>query len=189
MRQLRDGVAGGLCAVLPLLAVNAMGYLGLLDTQEALLAGALALVGGPLLGGVVAGLLGSRTRRAIGAIEPLRAGIVAGILYLATLLALVIVAAQIGAEPPILAEHPLRVGGAMICLATLLAAVALGIGALASRHSRGPLRAARTAPQPAARTLARMPAMSAARRAAAPASDGRARAARQSGTPSSDARR
>lgn len=183
VRQLRDGIVGGLCAVLPLLVVNVLGYLGLLDSQQALIAGALALFGGPLIGGGVAGLRGGRDRDAPGAAGALRAGVVASVLYLATLLALVAVAVQVGTEPLIIAEHPLRVGGAMVSLATLLAVVALGVGALASRNSPRPQRAARRIPPEPARTPDRVPATRAARRAEASSSDGRTRAAHPSRTP------
>lgn len=138
VRQIRDGIAGGACALLPLLVVNVLGYLGLLTSEDALLAGALALIAGPPVGGVVAGLLGARprARHAVAAGGALVAGLIAGGVYLATLLGVVVVAAQLGAEPLLLAEHPLRVGGALVCVATVLAAIALGVGALVGRSQQ-----------------------------------------------------
>jgi len=173
--QVRDGIAGWICAVLPLIVVNALGYVGLLNTEEALIAGAAALVGGPLVGGAVAGLLGGRPQAdhpggATGTTGTLPAGAIAGSLYLISLLGLVEVATELGVAPALLAQHPLRVGLAALCLSCILAAVTLGAGALAAR--RASLRAsqpgvavpqaqrlgpvpARTGHQPSAPTVAR----------------------------------
>jgi hypothetical protein len=170
--QVREGITGWICAVLPLIIVNALGYVGLLNTEEALIAGAVALVGGPLVGGAVAGLLGGRPQPGHpgGATGALPAGAIAGSLYLISLLGLVEVATEVGVAPPLLAQHPLRVGLAALCLSCILAAVTLGAGALAARRaslgasqpgvavpqaqSPGPVPA-RTGHQPSAATAAR----------------------------------
>jgi hypothetical protein len=138
VRALRNGSAGWLCALLPLIVVNTLGYIGLLDTSEALLAGAVALVGSPLLGGAVVGLLSGRPWRgsAGGASAALGAGAIAGGLYLASLLGLVIAAAGLDAEPELLAAHPIRVALATIFLACVLAAVGLGVAAVVGQQSR-----------------------------------------------------
>lgn len=139
MRPLRDGIAGGLCALLPLVVVNALGYLGLVDTVHVLIAGALALVGSPLLGGAVVGLLAGRPDRGHvgGAAGVLVPGAIAGGVCLVALLALVAVAAQLGAEPELLAVHPIRAALAAVCLACVLVAVGLGTAALVARSVRG----------------------------------------------------
>ncbi len=205
VRQVRDGLLGGACAVLPLLVVNVLGYVGLLDSRVALLAGALALFGGPLLGGAVAGLLGGRVRRAP---IPLVAGMLAGVVYLVALLTLVVVASKTGAEPLILAEHPLRVGGAMVSLATLLAMITLGVGALTRRgvtslqrplakHASARGEATRSAARPlrpssgrsTGREPAARPVASKMRRAPGSASDARVRARPDSSALPSDRRR
>jgi hypothetical protein len=181
--------------VLPLLVVNVLGYAGLLDSRVALLAGALALFGGPLLGGVVAGFFAGR---ALHALIPLVTGMLAGGVYLVVLLALVVVALQTGTEPLILAEHPLRVGGAMVSLATLLAMVTLGIGWLARRSARSiqsPMAerpTTRGAATPSAARPVRPPEGRSAGRGAAArpvTSDARARATRSSSALPSDRRR
>ncbi len=139
MVQLREGIAGWICAVLPLIVVNALGYVGLLNTEEAIIAGALALLGGPFAGGAVAGLLGGRPQQGHpgGAVGAMPAGAIAGSLYLISLLGLVEAATDLGAEPELLAQHPVRVGLAALCLASILAAVTLAAGAIAARRASG----------------------------------------------------
>ena len=61
MRWIAGGIAGWLAAVLPLLGVNIAGYANVFDTETAVVAGASALIGGILLGGLVTGLIAGRS--------------------------------------------------------------------------------------------------------------------------------
>src|SRR5260370_3265390 len=56
------GIAGWIAGALPLVAVNIADYFGVFAFQDAMVAGAVALVGGALICGVVAGSLGGRAR-------------------------------------------------------------------------------------------------------------------------------
>ena len=137
MRRIVWGVVGWLAAVLPLLGVNIAGYASILDTGTAVIAGAIALLGGILLGGVVTGLLAGRpsAERAGGATAALPTGGIAAALYVISLIAVVEVAIHTQAAPAIVAEHPIRIAGAIICLGAILLSVSLVVGMLAGRLS------------------------------------------------------
>lgn len=135
MRRFVGGILGWLVGVLPLIAVNVAGAMAFLDDETAALAGTGALLGGMLLGGVIAGAMGGRGSRekSGGAGAALVSGGLAAALYAGTLFALVAGASQIGVAPDVVAEHPIRVGAAILCLGAVLLAVALTAGALAGR--------------------------------------------------------
>jgi hypothetical protein len=157
--QLRDGVAGWICAVLPLIVVNLLGALGWVTTEDALVTGAIALLASPLVGGAAAGLLGGQWQRGHpgGASGALPGALIAGSLYLVTLLGLVVAAGRLGTEPELLAAHPVRVALAAVCLSCVLAMVALGSAALVSRRSQASGAAAASQPtqRPSAATTRR----------------------------------
>jgi hypothetical protein len=138
MRWIAGGIAGWLAAVVPLLGVNIAGYANLFDTDTAVIAGAVALIGSILLGGLVAGLIAGRssTSRAGGAATSLPAGIVAAGLYVVSLMTVVFFAIHTGAAPAVVAEHPLRITGAVICLGTILLGMSLLFGVLAGKRVR-----------------------------------------------------
>src|SRR5260370_33131842 len=87
------GIAGWIAGALPLVAVNIADYLGVFAFQDAMLAGAVALVGGALICGVVAGSFGGRARpgRPGGAASAAPSGILAALLYVITAAGLVVV--------------------------------------------------------------------------------------------------
>jgi hypothetical protein len=136
-RRVVAGILGCVVGVLPLLLVNVLangaGTFGDLETlveQNAVAFGAGALLGGVLLGGAVAGSMAGRCG---GAASGGIAGIIAGALYAVMVILLVVGGAKQGWGPPIAALHPLRVSAAILLIAALLTAVALGVGALAGR--------------------------------------------------------
>ena len=129
------GIVGWLLSILPLVVVNGLGYANLLDTQEAVLAGAAALLGGIALGGAAAGLLGGRQGRARpgGVGDATIAGLLAALLFAATLSGVVLTANALQISPAIVAEHPIRIGLVIVFLAALLLMSALASGVLARR--------------------------------------------------------
>src|SRR5262249_45777960 len=89
---LRGGIAGWIAGAVPLVAVNLADYFGVFAFQEALVAGAAALVGGALLCGIIAGSIGGRARagRPGGAAAAAPAGIIAALLFVATVAILLV---------------------------------------------------------------------------------------------------
>lgn len=116
------GIAGWLAAVLPLLAVNALDYFGIYYFPDPVIAGLLALVGGLLLGGIVAALLGKRRGGVPGAAT---SGALAAILYAASLIGLLYASRASDALPSLITQHPLRVSAAILFFAALLLLVSL----------------------------------------------------------------
>lgn len=165
MRRIAGGIAGWLAAVAPLLGVNIAGYANILDSDTAVIAGASALFGGILLGGVISGLIAGRPNttadapRVGGAMVALPAGILAGLLYVASLVVVVFVATRTDAAPAVVVEHPLRITGAIICLGAMLVGISLLAGTLMGRRSgqsetvsqRAPHYSAQASRQPMAR--------------------------------------
>jgi hypothetical protein len=145
MRWIAGGIAGWLAAVLPLIGVNIAGYNNMVYGDAAVVAGAVALFGGILLGGVVAGWMAGRptSERAGGAAAALPAGLVAGILFIISLIAVIIIAIRLDAAPALVADHYLRITVAIICLGAILMGIALLVGMLVGRTSAAP----RTQPQ------------------------------------------
>ena len=145
MARVRDGALGWLASLLPLVVVNILGYLGYFDTQDALIAGALALLGGLVLGGVVAGTLSGRARvkrrKRVSPRAPDRwwtAAATAGGLYVVTLLSLITAAMLLGVGPDIVAMYPAPVVVAIVCLGSVVGKV------MNASMSSGPLPVAQT---------------------------------------------
>lgn len=136
MRWIAGGIAGWLAAVAPLLGVNIAGYANVFDSETAVIAGAVALAGGILLGGLVAGLIAGRpsAARSGGAAGALPAGIVAALLYIVSLTGVVMVATRTDAAPAVVADHPLRITGAIVCLGAILLGMSLLFGMLVGRR-------------------------------------------------------
>ena len=126
------GVAGWLVAVLPLLVVNALDYFGVYYFPDPVVAGLVALVGGLLLGGFTAALLGGNRQEGARSAAP--AGAVAAILYAASLFGLLYVARGSDAPPSFLSQHPIRVSAGILFFTALLLLVALTTGALTSKR-------------------------------------------------------
>ena len=153
-RRVIAGILGCAAGVLPLVLVNVLvngaGTFGDIETlaaQNAVLLGAVALLGGILLGGTIAGwIAGRRGGAAAGGI----AGTIAGVLYAITVILLVVGGARQGWGPPIAALHPIRASAAIVLVAALLTAVALGVGALAGRGQGPASRQAPSGPRSAA---------------------------------------
>lgn len=137
MRWIVGGIAGWLAAMAPLLGVNIAGYANVFDSNTAVIAGAAALLGSILLGGLVTGLIAGRSSsvRAGGALATLPAGILAAFLFIISLITVVMVAIRVGAAPTVVAEHPLRISGAVVCLGAILLGVSLLVGLLTGKRS------------------------------------------------------
>lgn len=124
--RLWGGIAGWLVAVLPLLAVNALDYFGIYYFPNPVVAGLAALVGGLLLGGIVAALVGKRRGDMPGAAI---SGVLAAILYSASLIGLLYASRAADAPPSLITEHPLRVSAAILFFAALLLLASLATAA------------------------------------------------------------
>lgn len=137
MRWIAGGISAWLAAVLPLLGVNIAGYASVFNPETAVIAGAVALFGGILLGGVVAGLIAGRptAKRPGGATAALPAGAIAAVLYVISVLAVIMVAIQTQAAPAVVADHPLRISGAVVFLGAILLGTALIVGMLAGKRA------------------------------------------------------
>lgn len=135
MRRIAGGIAGWLAAIVPLFGVNLAGYAGAIDSGTAVIAGAAALFGGILLGGLVTGVLGGRrtAMAAGGATSALIASAVAAALYVVSLVGVVVVASRFGAAPEVVATHPLRISGAIVFLGAILLGLSLLVAMLAGR--------------------------------------------------------
>jgi hypothetical protein len=139
MRWIAGGIAGWLAAMAPLLGVNIAGYANVFDSNTAVIAGAAALFGGILLGGLAPGLIAGRpspsSACAGGAPATLPAGVLAAFLYSISLITVVMVAIRVGAAPTVVAEHPLRISGAIVCLGAILLGISLLVGLLAGKRT------------------------------------------------------
>ncbi|HKW19813.1 MAG TPA: hypothetical protein VJO13_00440 [Ktedonobacterales bacterium] len=137
MRWIAGGIAGWLAAMAPLLGVNIAGYANVFDSNTAVIAGAAALLGSILLGGLVTGLIAGRSSstRVGGALATLPAGILAAFLYIISLITVVMVAIRVGAAPTVVAEHPLRISGAVVCLGAILLGMSLLVGVLTGKRT------------------------------------------------------
>jgi hypothetical protein len=135
MRRIAGGIAGWLAAIVSLLGVNLAGYAGAIDSGTAVIAGAAALFGGVLLGGVVTGVLGGRRSATYpgGATSALLASAVAAALYIISLVSIVVLASRFGAAPEVVATHPLRITGAIIFLGAILLGLSLLVAMLAGK--------------------------------------------------------
>ncbi|MEO7000844.1 MAG: hypothetical protein ABI068_03490 [Ktedonobacterales bacterium] len=131
--RILGGIAGWLVGVLPLVIVNLVGFAGTLDPDQAALAGAIGLVGGVMLGGVVAGFIGGRSGGVGGA---LLSGGLAALLYVASVGGLLIFSGSQGDLPNIILEHPIRVGVAVLCVGAMLLMLTLLVGFFSSRGQR-----------------------------------------------------
>lgn len=137
MRWIAGGIAGWLAAMAPLLGVNIAGYANVFDSNTAVVAGAAALFGGILLGGLATGLIAGRPSlaRAGGAPATLLAGGLAAFLYVISLITVVMVAIRVGAAPTVVAAHPLRISGAVICLGAILLGISLLVGLFTGKRA------------------------------------------------------
>ena len=139
MRWIAGGIAGWLAAMAPLLGVNIAGYANVFDSNTAVIAGAAALFGGILLGGLAPGLIAGRpspsSACAGGAPATLPAGVLAAFLYSISLITVVMVAIRVGAAPTVVAEHPLRISGAIVCLGAILLGMSLLVGMLTGKRT------------------------------------------------------
>lgn len=126
------GVVGWLLGIAPLLAVNAIDYFGIYYFPDPFLAGAIALLAGLLLGGIVAGLVGGRSRQTGGgAAGAATTGLIAAVLYAVSVIGLMEAARIFDAPLFAVTDHPLRVSAGVLFIAALLLLVALVTGALA----------------------------------------------------------
>lgn len=133
--HVRGGIAGWIVGVLPLVAVNVAGISGLLDFQDTLVAGGIALLGGIFLGGIVAGSIAGRARAA------LASGGIAALLFVLTIVALEVVTAITDVAPPLVADgenvqDTIRAVAVLVFAAALLLAVSLVTGTIRNAPDR-----------------------------------------------------
>ena len=128
------GLSGWLVSLAPLVIVNVVALITVLDPGVITLAGGAGLLLGIALGGVTAGLLGGR--RGGGGWGGFVAGALAAALFAATLIALLYLLKAEHQAPYLLALHPLRTIGAIGFVASLVMVVAASVGALAGRRQR-----------------------------------------------------
>ena len=140
LARIFGGVGGWLVSALLLVLVNLIALGGALDLGQDVALGAIGIFGGVILGGAVAGYLGSRPRRgsASNAGGALLSGGLAALLYALSVGGFLEYAGQQGNLPNIVLEHPIRMGLAVICVSALLMVVALLVGAVSHRGSRVP---------------------------------------------------
>ena len=138
--RISGGFVGWIAGVLPLAIVNVFEYFGIYYFDQPALAGAAALVGGIVLGGIVAGIIGGRARRNDpgGTVGALLSGGVAAFLYAVSLIAVLYIARSFDAPPPIIARHPVRISVAIIFFAVLLLGISVLTGALTGRRNAAP---------------------------------------------------
>jgi MFS family permease len=140
LARIVGGLVGWIVSVSPLILVNILGALGVLSWDDAFIASAVALLAGPLLGGLVAGYLAVRPERETrsGARAAGLAGGLVAALYFLSVLCLVVFALRPETIPATLQEHPLRSSLAVLALAIFaLSAVgaAFFLGAWFDRHT------------------------------------------------------
>ena len=128
MTRIVGGLLGWIASVTPLIVVNIFGALGVLSWDDAFVVSAVALIAGPILGGLVAGYVAGHPDRASesGAREAGMAGGLAAALYFLSIMGLVIFALRPETIPATLQEHPLRSTLAVIALA-IFALFAVGV--------------------------------------------------------------
>jgi hypothetical protein len=109
---------GWVASVLPLFVVNVFGALGVLSWDDAFIVSAVALIAGPVLGGLVVGYVAGHPGRASasGARAASAAGGLTAALYFLSVLGLVIVALRPETIPTTIQEHPLRASLAILAL-------------------------------------------------------------------------
>jgi hypothetical protein len=137
-RRVIGGIAGWIIGALPLIAVNLATYVGLY-IDNPVLAGATALLGGLLLGGITSGLIGGRPSRLVsgGAIGAGVSGGISAVLYAVTIIALVIFAPSLGGLPSLPVDQLVHVIIAVLFCAALLLGVSMLTGMFAGRDPYG----------------------------------------------------
>jgi hypothetical protein len=119
LTRIVGGLLGWIASVLPLFVVNIFGAIGVLSWDDAFVVSAIALIAGPVLGGLVAGYVAGHPDRATasGSRAASVAGGVTAALYFLSVLGLVIVALRPETIPTTIQEHPLRASLAILALA------------------------------------------------------------------------
>jgi hypothetical protein len=128
LARIVGGLLGWVASVTPLIVVNIFGALGVLSWDDAFTFSAVALITGPVLGGLVAGYVAGHPDRASasGARAASMAGGLTAALYFLSVLGLVIVVLRPETIPATLQDHPLRSALALIALA-IFALFAVGV--------------------------------------------------------------
>ena len=128
MARIVGGLLGWIASLTPLIVVNIFGALGVLSWDDAFIVSAVALIAGPILGGLVAGYVAGHPDRASasGARAASLAGGIVAALYILSILGLVIYALRPETIPATLQEHPLRSALAIVALA-IFALFAVGV--------------------------------------------------------------
>jgi lysylphosphatidylglycerol synthetase-like protein (DUF2156 family) len=128
LARIVGGLLGWIASVTPLIVVNIFGALGVLSWDDAFVVSAVALIAGPILGGLISGYIAGHPNRASasGAREAGVAGGIAAALYFVSIMGLVIFVLRPETIPATLQEHPLRSTLAVIALA-IFALFAVGV--------------------------------------------------------------
>jgi hypothetical protein len=128
LARIVGGLLGWIASVTPLIVVNIFGAFGVLSWDDAFVVSAVALIAGPILGGLVAGYVAGHPARASvsGAREAGVAGGIVAALYFLSILGLVIFALRPETISSTLQDHPLRTALAVIALA-IFALFAVGV--------------------------------------------------------------
>ena len=137
-RRVMGGLIGWIIGALPLVGINVATALGYYFDNP-LLASALALLAGLLLGGSLAALVGGRSPSGSER-DMSSAGVsggIAAVLYAITIMSLVLAAPSLGLIPPLSSDQILRIAIAVLFCAALLLGVSLLTGLLLGAH-RGP---------------------------------------------------
>lgn len=154
-RRFTGGIAGWIVGVIPLAAVNIADYFGAFAFQDAVLAGAAALIAGALLCGTIAGTLGGRPRAGYpsGAAASIPAGLAGSLLFAVSVIALIIGTALRDSAVKFSIQTWLGLLAGLLFLTALPFGIALAAGALAGRRGESHAHlasAARVPSRPAA---------------------------------------
>lgn len=140
------GLSGWLVSLAPLVIVNILAFVTVIDPGMTPIAGGVGLILAIALGGLTAGLLGGKRGGGTGGAI---AGAIASALFTASLVALMYRLRAQGQLPYLLALHPLRAMGAIGFIACLLLGVAVMAGASAGRRQARHWEQSANAAQPA----------------------------------------
>jgi hypothetical protein len=133
-RRVIGGIAGWIIGALPLIAVNIATYSGFYIDNPVLI-GAIALLAGLILGGIISGYIGGSPQRLVsgGAIGAGISGGISAVLYAVTTIALVAFAPSLGGLPALSADQLAHTIIAVLFFAALLLGISMLAGVFAGR--------------------------------------------------------
>lgn len=131
--RITGGLVGWLVSLAPLVLVNALAFATVLSPDVIPIAGGAALIAGIALGGLAAGLVGSRRGDGWGGVV---ASAFAATLFAASLVGLMYLLRARHVLPYLLEEHPVRADAAIGFVALLVLAVGAGVGLFSANRSQ-----------------------------------------------------